>query len=585
MCGIFAVINKNNKKFDLNRCRSSLSLMSKRGPDWKIEKEINKSVYLGQVVLSMTGNKKKDISQHLSDKNNYFILLVGEIYNHKDLNFQHLDGFADNSSTDTKILVNLFERKSKEHINQLIDGMFAYILYDIKKNSLVISRDPNGEKSLYIFEDKDQIIISSEINPILQYNKKIKLNINTLKNYFLTRHFLNLEQSIFSGIKKLEVGTQIEISLNNFKSKIISIIKINDYVDRSIYNVNLKRNFDDLLNELDFLINKNLRQMIPFNRKFASIVSGGIDSSLVSSYLCENSKPDFLIYINHIGKELHLNKIKDFQRYLKKDIYICNVNQNDYFRNYIKCINICNSPINSHSFVGQFINAKIVSKRNCRAIFGGEGADELFGGYETYLSENFNKKINFSDYTKISDTNLFSDTSEQDLFKKDMKEKWNDCLSSYYFVQNISDRQKLSMMLMDATVQMESNAFKGIDLMCMNNSVEGRSLFYRKEIVKFALNLPIKYKINPNAPKLMRTKYILKNLFLKKFSKRLILTKQGFSGFPNEMKKYAGSIDKFILNKYIKPEFLKANFYKNRSIQWKILNTELYLKFVGHKFL
>jgi asparagine synthetase B (glutamine-hydrolysing) len=325
--------------------------------------------------------------------------------------------------------------------------------------------------------------------------------------------------------------------------------------------------------------------MIPFNRKFASIVSGGIDSSLVSNYICENSKPDFLIYINHIGKELHLNEIKKFEKYLKKDIYICDVNQNDYFKNYIKCINICNSPINSHSFVGQFINAKIVSKRNCRAIFGGEGADELFGGYETYLSENLNKKINFSDYTKISDPYLFSDTSEQYLFKKDMNKKWNDCLSSYYFVHNISDRQKLAMMLMDATVQMESNAFKGIDLMCMNNSVEGRSLFYRKEIVKFALNLPINYKINQNAPKLMRTKYILKSLFLKKFSKRLILTKQGFSGFPNEMKKYAGSIDKFLLTKYIKPEFLKENFYKNRSIQWKILNTELYLKYVGHKFL
>ena len=75
------------------------------------------------------------------------------------------------------------------------------------------------------------------------------------------------------------------------------------------------------------------------------------------------------------------------------------------------------------------------------------------------------------------------------------------------------------------------------------------------------------------------------NICFKKFSKKLILKKQGFAGFPNELKKYVGSVDKFILCKYIKPSNVKNYYSKNRNIQWKLLNTELYLKNLGKKYL
>ena len=585
MCAIFTVINKNKKNLDFHKCKKALDLMTNRGPDWKIEKKINNHVYLGQAVLSMTGSQKKKIDQHYSTSKNFFLLLVGEIYNYKKINSTYLKKINNINYSDSNVLVNLFEHVPKKKINSLLDGMYAYILYDKKQNTLSISRDPNGEKTLYTYEDNEKIIISSEINPILFYNKKINLNFDILKNYYLTRHFLELDKTIFHGIKKIETGTQIELNLSNLKFKIINKIKINDYIDSSIYNKNLKRSTEDVVDELNFLFNKNIKEMIPENRKFASIVSGGIDSSLVSNYICANSNPNYLIYLNHIKKDIHTDKIKVFEQFLKKKIHIHDVTEKKYFKNYLKSISICNSPINSHSFVGQFMNANIVSKHNCRAIFGGEGADELFGGYDTYLSKNTKTNINYSAYTKINESTLFSDTKEQVFFKKHMNLQWKKCLSSYSFISDNENKQKLAMMLMDATTQMESNAFKGSDLMSMNNSVEGRSLFYRRDIIKFALNLPIKFKINARAPESMKTKFILKKLFLRKFPKKLILKKQGFAGFPNEMKKYVCSLDKFILNNYLSASKLKNKFYKDRETQWKILNTELYLQKIGYKFL
>ena len=68
-------------------------------------------------------------------------------------------------------MANLFEKKTINEVNTDIDGMYAYILFDQKKNNLLISRDPNGEKSLYVYQNSKEIIISSEINPILLYKK------------------------------------------------------------------------------------------------------------------------------------------------------------------------------------------------------------------------------------------------------------------------------------------------------------------------------------------------------------------------------------------------------------------------------
>ncbi len=583
MCGIFSVINKD--KVNLKKCRASLKSMDKRGPDWKIEKTIDNRIYLGQAVLSMTGKKRKDINQHYSYDKNYFLLLVGEIYNYKKINYLNLNKKEKNLVSDTKVLANLFVKNSKKIVNDKIDGMYAYILFDKKKNNLLVSRDPNGEKALYIYQDKSDIIISSEINPILIYKKNISLSPDILKNYFLTRHFINLEETIFKKIYKINPGDQLEINLSSHKIKKINQIKISDYIDSKIYKKNLKKTEKQLITELDNLLIKNIKEMIPQNRKFASIVSGGIDSSLVSSYICKYAKPNYLIFLNHIGKDWHTKKIKQFEKYLKYKIKIHNISEKDYFKNYLKSIRICNSPINSHSFVGNYVNAKIVKKNGCRALFGGEGADELFGGYETYLPKHLRSNPKITDYTKISKTDLFKYSKEQLKFNRKMIKKRKESYDSYSFVKNKDERKILSMMLMDATVQMESNAFRGSDLMCMNNSVESRSLFYRKDIIKFALNLPLKFKINQKTTNFMMTKNILKKLFLKKFPKYLILRKQGFAGFPNEMKKYVGTFDKFILCRYISSKKLKKNYYKNRSSQWKILNTELYLKHEGFKYL
>ena len=136
MCGIFIVINKNLEPINIERSIKSLNLMKGRGPDWCFYKLFGKNIFLGQVILSMTGKLKKKISDFYSISNRYFIVFNGEIYNYKNIYKNYFERSFDENITDTRILLNLFDIKKIEKINSLLDGMYAYVVFDKKKKKL-----------------------------------------------------------------------------------------------------------------------------------------------------------------------------------------------------------------------------------------------------------------------------------------------------------------------------------------------------------------------------------------------------------------------------------------------------------------
>jgi len=418
MCGIFVVVNKKSQQLNLSKCKKALNEMYRRGPDWSFYTIPKKNVFIGQVVLSMTGKIQKNIKQHYSLSKNYFIVFNGEIYNYKNLGIKYFSQEIGKNIPDTNVLVNLFDLKKINQINSLLDGMYAYVVHDKKKNQLIISRDPQGEKTLYIYENEKLIIISSETAPIIQFTNDDEINIDILKSYFYTRHFIQFNKTIFKRIKIIEPGTLSTLNLTNFKFNILDVKSIHDHVDEREFNRNLRRKEDDLVEELDFLFRKNLKEMIPENRIFASIVSGGIDSALVSNFICQISKPKKIISLDHVGKDRLANQVIYFEKYINKKISQYKVDMKYYYKNLIKCLNICNSPIHSHSFVGQLIVSNKISKSGCKALLGGEGGDELFGGYETYRQNIKDLNINYSNYTKLIEPILFSKNKEFYYFKK-----------------------------------------------------------------------------------------------------------------------------------------------------------------------
>ena len=314
MCGIFVVIPKKNN-VNLEKAKESLIKLKNRGPDYSFYKIIE-NVFFGQTVLSMSGKFKKNINDNFSKSKNFFIVYNGEIYNYKNLSKTLLEE-KHKIFSDTQVLVNLFEKYSSENIHKYLDGMYAYVLYDKKNNKILISRDPQGEKSLYKYEDSKQIILSSEISPILHYIKEKELNLNVLKTYFLSRHFIQFDKTIYKNIQNIEPGQVIEVNLKNYKIKQLSSVSISYLINEDLYRKNSLKKEEELLEELDFLFKKNIQEMIPQKRNFTSIVSGGIDSTLMYESFALGKKTIFFdcrVIDSYLRKNRHFAWPYNFER-------------------------------------------------------------------------------------------------------------------------------------------------------------------------------------------------------------------------------------------------------------------------------
>ena len=323
--------------------------------------------------------------------------------------------------------------------------------------------------------------------------------------------------------------------------------------------------------------------MVPVDRKYCSIISGGIDSTIISKLLENIADPSFFISLNHVGKDNISNQINKFQKFFKKEIKVVNVSLDKYYFYLKKSLKICSSPINSHDFPGKLIMANEVKKRNCKAIFGGDAADELFGGYSTYSANIKNYNSNSSDYSRYIKNKIKLTSVNELRFKNKLSVIWKNSQKAYQFLRK-DERSRQAMMLIDTALQISSVGMRGTDLMFMSKAVEPRSVFLRSDIIKFALNLPLEFKMDLSGKKEFQSKILLKKIFVKFFPKRLIFKKQGFSGFPNETIKFLKQPKDFSINQMIKTKNKTKIFnFLNKSKKWKFINLEHFSREVLNK--
>ncbi len=579
MCGIFAAINKKSNTFDLSKCLVALKALNHRGPDdqsYIIEKN---KYFFGQTLLSITGNfSKNSINKQISRNKNYLILFNGQIYNYIELYKDYLNytGIDISSVTDTEILVNLHEVLEKKDVPTKLRGMYAYMIYDKKNNQVTIARDIQGEKSLYIFEDENEILISSEISSIMKYRKKLILRNDILSNYFNTRHFMINNETVFKDIRQLEPGSVETFDLNNLQWNRLSKRSISEFIDPQRYFENEKRSVNSLTDELEEILIRSVKEMTPKNYSYSSIFSGGIDSSLISKYLLDHSNLENFVAVNHIGKDKISSDLDGFKKQLGIEIDIISIDENEYSSRIAGCQLACGSPLMSHSFVAQSIQCEKISTKGHKVIFGGEGGDELFAGYDTYLQDlNQEFEISPSKYTGFFESKLFP-KSENHYYKLELQNFWKNSLKAFSHIEDISEKNLSAMKYLDTELQLSTVGLRGSDLMSMMWGVESRTVFVNNEIMKFALNLPKKHLLNEIDGK-METKVLLKNLFLRHFPKEFIYPKQGFSGFPNESKQILLNFNKNV--DFFHFDFDMSLRNNNFSVEdeWKLINVELFL--------
>jgi asparagine synthase (glutamine-hydrolysing) len=376
MCGIAGYISfKGNKLISEDKLRVMVNTLHHRGPD-ETGSAINECVAMGMrrlSIIDLSGGSQPIYNEDDS----VWTVFNGEIYNFKDLrNDLKSNGHKFKTNTDTEVIVHSYEEYGTEFPSKL-NGMFAIVLHDRKKNKVILARDHIGIKPLYYSYNTKRLIFGSEIKAVLASEDVEKeLDIDALAE-FISWEYVPGKSTLFKSIKKLEPGELIEIDINN------PSCNPKPYWDIPVPNgANKLLSPADWEERVDYQIKKSARMQLVSDVPLGAFLSGGVDSSLIVAAM-GNAETFSIGFDDPSYNELKwARKVADHLGVNHKDEII----KPDVLNLFQHLMHFMDDPIGDFSIFPTYLVSRL-ARRHVTVALSGDGGDELFGGYETYLAE------------------------------------------------------------------------------------------------------------------------------------------------------------------------------------------------------
>ena len=386
MCGIAGIVNLRNSKLTFLKEKLDVmsSLLEHRGPDDKgiwISPDNNCGLAhrrLSVIDLSKSGR------QPMCGENKAVITFNGEIYNYIELESELKKSWNFITATDTETILASYE-KYKTGCLEKLRGMFSFAIWDERKKSLFCARDRFGIKPFYYTVIDNNFYFASEIKALIPFLPEIETDMGSLAEYF-TFQFTLGENSLFSGVKQLLPGHCLCI-----KDGTIDILKYWDIH----YEIDFEHRDHFFTRRLVELVDDSVQLHLRSDVPVGSYLSGGIDSSLIAILASQYNKKnkdafhgkfidapeyDESYYAKIAAEDGHLNL---FEIEITAQNFLDNINNVIYHLDF---------PVAGPGSFPQYLVSNLASQ-NVKVVLGGQGGDEIFGGYARYLLAYFEQCI------------------------------------------------------------------------------------------------------------------------------------------------------------------------------------------------
>jgi|694.fasta_scaffold03522_6 asparagine synthase (glutamine-hydrolysing) len=538
MCGIAGILRSYDPNHRDSVVSEMLCLMRYRGPDAS-GMYSNPMVTLGNVRLAIQGIDPTGNQPIYNEDRSIVTVFNGEIYNHQELRIELLKrGHKFSSNTDTELLVHLYEDFAESFVEKL-NGMFAFAIFDNNKQLLLLARDRIGQKPLFVYESNDVLAFCSELKALLPAVEDPKVNEESVSEYLSLGYILE-PQTILKNVRVLMPGT-------------VEIFRKSGIEKKQYWSpVCSPKPFEDVDHWLEAAkpmfyaaTKRHLLSDVPVSL----FLSGGVDSSLIlaltanestikevftGSFLDEDDHDEF-VYASALSRAFgkKCNRVDLSKKHLENALPL-----------YLKSLP---QPSGDYSGLASFVLCREISQ-SYRVVLGGDGGDELFGGYPTYKLPHIQKKYWFIPKQAISIGAFFA----RSFFSKDtylsipfqlqqLQQSWGkDNAEAHYFLksffpsiaqhllieplricpdrsiqefkriysqsnfQNPSDR----LATVDMLTFLLSGTIPKIERMSMQSSVEVRLPFLDNDILDLSASTPwsLRYKDG-------KQKHVLRKLF------------------------------------------------------------------------
>jgi len=392
MCGIFALLD-SNESFDYEMITSEFLKGSRRGPEFSKLETFNNKMVLGFHRLAING--LNDLSNQPICINDVVLVCNGEIYNYKEL-YQTMD-VKPVTDSDCEVIIHLYLKYGIEQTLTMLDGVFAFILYDKRiidniDNRVYVARDPYGVRPLYMLngERGDNFIygFASELKCLERFynNNNNNNHIFKIDTYSLTQ-FAPGTYSVYSlDTTVLSPWSPWQI----LKENVVYFIPTFPYTNNLLQpndNENVYANY--YKNIAYYLCSAVEKRCITTERPIACLLSGGLDSSLIAAlvtdyYKRNNVEKPLETYSIGLQNSEDLKYAKQVAEYIGSnhtEIVVTEQEMFDIIPELIATIESYDTTTVRASIGNYLLGKYIVSNSSAKVIFNGDGSDELFGGY------------------------------------------------------------------------------------------------------------------------------------------------------------------------------------------------------------
>lgn len=576
MCGFVGYINKESDKKD--NIKKMADLIAHRGPDSE-GYYTDETIALGFRRLSIIDLNNGSQPIYNEDKTKV-IIFNGEIYNFQELRTDlEAKGHVFSTNTDTEVLVHGYEEYSEGILDKL-RGMFAFVIYDTESKEIFAARDFYGIKPFYYAEMGDTFFFGSEIKSFLIHpDFKKELNRKMLE-YYLTFQYSPGTETFFKNVYKLLPGHYLKYKDGKLEVKRYYELKLEPDDSKS---------YEEWREGIKARLEDSIKAHKISDVEVGSFLSSGVDSSFVAA--SSDVDKTFTVGFNN-EKYSEISYAKDLSSKIDTQNISKVITKEEYFKKLTKIMYYMDEPLADPSAIALYFVTKLASE-NVKVSLSGEGADEIFGGYNIY-QESFvwpwyyklpypiryvvgkiagifpsHRGLNFLvrrgkklEDRFVGNAFIFDNKEVKKLlsFKRETK-GFQDLTKEFY--DKVSDKDSVvKMQYIDFNFWLIGDILLKADKMSMANSLEVRVPFLDRPLIDYACHLPTKYKVDK-----YKTKKIFRDIAHEKLESKVSDKKK--LGFPVPIRVWMKDDDVYMT---IKNRFKEASEFFNVKKIIKLLD-------------
>ena len=520
------------------------------------------------------------------------LIFNGEIYNYRELiNTEQLNV---KTKSDSEVLIRLYQKYGCEFLSK-IHGMFAFCLYDSHLNQFFCATDRFGKKPFYYYYLDGKFIFASEIKAIIRLLDHIPaMEPQALSEYLSFMAPLN-GHTFYQGIKKLQAGHSLNLS--------DTTINIKPYY--SIDNIQISQfNENEILVKIEELLLSSVEERLAADVEVATLLSGGIDSSLVSALYAKLSNQKINTFCigylndNQYSETSYAQKVAN---HIQSEHHELLINRQDFIETIDRMLLHTDQPLGDAAAIPTYLLSQHIHKQGIKVALSGEGSDESFLGYEHYqyalslLNQppkvtdfQINPEWEYQNRASLGKT-IFQSTAE--VFSEKHKTRlFNTSPKPVDLSQYQSHYNPIQWLTyVDFKIWISEVLMTKIDRMSMAHSLELRAPFLDHRLVEYLL------KVEPSIKQGNTNKHLLKKIAIKYLPEEIVYRrKKGFSSPYNEWlySSYGDEILHLILevNKTLRlfnEDFIKFLYQqaKNNKFKQHLWNLYIFARWFKQTYL